>query len=341
MRRHGTWTSGCVALATLFLAGPAAQAGAASRLDQIRARGVVTCGVGPGVPGFSEVDSQGRYSGFDIDICRALSAAIFGQPDRVRFVITATIQDFLKSTDIDLVSRRLTWTLAREGLGVLFGPVTFYDGQGFLVPKKRGAQRIADLAGATVCVVANSEHDVNLTSFMTANKLALKKVPIADVKESRAALTNGRCQAFSDDVSALGGLRSALPLPDDFEIIPELMTKEPLAQLVRQDDVQFFNILRWTIFATIEAEELGVASANVDRMLKSGNPGIQNLLGVTGNTGKALGLDAKWGYNIIKSLGNYGEIFERNAGAGSRIKLARGLNRLWKDGGLIYAPPLQ
>lgn len=314
---------------------------AASRLEQIRARGVVTCGVGPGVPGFSEVDSQGRYSGFDIDICRALSAAIFGQPDRVRYVITATIQDFLKSTDIDLVSRRLTWALTREGLGVLFGPVMFYDGQSVLVPKKLGATRIADLAGASICVAANSEHDVNLTSYMTSNKLALKKVPIADAKEVRGALTAGRCQAFSDDVSALGGVRAGLPTPDDFEIVQELMTKEPLAQLVRQDDVQFFNILRWTIFATIEAEELGVTSANVDQMLKSRAAGIQNLLGTTAGTGKALGLDPKWAYNIIKSLGNYGEIFERNVGAGSRIKLARGLNRLWKDGGLIYAPPLQ
>ena len=314
---------------------------AASRLEQIRARGVLTCGVGPGVPGFSEVDKQGRYSGLDVDICRALSAAIFGQPDRVRYVITPTIQDFLKSTDIDVVSRRLTWTLTREGLGVLFGPVMFYDGQGLLAPKKPGVTRIADLSGRAVCVAADSEHDANLTSFITANQIVLKKVPVADSSEVRTALTSGRCQAFSDDVSALAGMRAALPSPDDFEIVPELMTKEPLAQLVRPDDVQFFNILRWTIFATIDAEELGVTSANVDRMLKSGNPRVQNLLGVTGRTGTALGLDPKWAYNIIKALGNYGEIFERNVGAGSRIKLARGLNRLWKDGGLIYAPPLQ
>jgi general L-amino acid transport system substrate-binding protein len=316
-------------------------ANAASRLEQIRARGVVTCGVGPGVPGFSEVDKQGRYSGLDVDICRALSAAIFGQPDRVRYVITPTIQDFLKSTDIDVVSRRLTWTLTREGQGVLFGPVMFYDGQGVLVPKKLGIKRLADLSGAAVCVAADTEHDVNLTSFMSTNRLALKKIAMADANQIRTGLTAGRCQAFSDDVSALGGVRAALPVPDDFEIVSELMTKEPLAQLVRPDDVQFFSILRWTIFATIEAEELGVTSANVDQMLKNTNPRIQTLLGVSGTTGGALGLDPKWAYNIVKALGNYGEMFERNVGAGSRIKLARGLNRLWKDGGLIYGPPLQ
>jgi len=326
-------------LSLFFMFG--AHPGAVSRLEQIRARGVVTCGVGPGVPGFSEVDKQGRYSGFDVDICRALSAAIFGQPDRVRYLITPTIQDFLKASDIDLVSRRLTWTLTREGLGVLFGPVMFYDGQGFLFPKKLGATRIADLAGATVCVAANSEHDVNLTSFMSTNRLTLKRIPITDSQTARIALTTGRCQAFSDDLSALGGVRAVLPAPSDFEIMSELMTKEPLAQLVRQDDVPFFNILRWTIFATIEAEELGISSANVDQMLKSTDPRIQNLLGANGRTGGALGLDAKWAYNLIKFLGNYGEMFERNVGAGSRIKLARGLNKLWKDGGLIYAPPLQ
>jgi general L-amino acid transport system substrate-binding protein len=326
-----------VALLLLF----GAPSSAASRLEQIRDRGVLTCGIGPGVPGFSQVDSQGRYSGFDVDICRALSAAIFGQPDRVRYVLAATIQDFLKSNDIDVVSRRLTWTLAREGLGVLFGPVVFYDGQSVLVPKKSGIKRLADLSGSTVCVAANTEHDANLASYTSTNKLAFTRIPIADPKESRAALIAGRCRAFSDDVSALGGVRATLPAPDDFEIVPELMTKEPLAQLVRQDDVQFFSILRWTVFATIEAEDLGVTMANVDRMLTSADPRIKNLLGVSGETGKAFGLDPRWAYNVIKALGNYGEIFERNVGSGSRIKLARGLNRLWKDGGLIFAPPLQ
>jgi len=330
-----------VAALFLLVIGLSAQVNAASRLEDIRARGVVTCGVGPGVPGFSEVDKQGRYSGLDVDICRALSAAIFGQPDRVRYVITTTIQDFLRSTDIDLVSRRLTWTLTREGQGVLFGPVMFYDGQSVLVPKKAGIKRLADLAGAAVCVAGKTEHDDNLTSFISTSRLTLRRVPIADAAEARAALTAGRCQAFSDDVSALGGVRMGLPSPDDFEIVPELMTKEPLAQLVRQDDVQFFNILRWTIFAAIEAEEIGVTSANVDQMLESASPRVRNLLGTRGSTGRVLGLDGKWAYNIVKALGNYGEMFERNVGAGSRIKLARGLNKLWKDGGLIYAPPLQ
>ncbi|HEX5165421.1 MAG TPA: amino acid ABC transporter substrate-binding protein [Thermomicrobiales bacterium] len=328
-------------LTILLAASLGVPAAGASRLDQIRARGIVTCGVGPGVPGFSEVDAQGRYSGFDIDICRALSAAIFGQPDRVRYVITPTIQAFLRSSDIDVISRRLTLTLTREGLGVLFGPIVFYDGQGFLVSKTIGAKRIADLAGATACVQAGSEHDDKLTSYMSVNKLAFRRVPVADLAQARNSLTAGRCQSLSDDVSALAGVRAALPAPDDFEILPELMTKEPLAQLVRNDDVQFFSILRWTIFALIEAEETGVNSTNVDQMLKSSNPRIQALLGVAGNTGSALGLDAKWARNIIKSLGHYGEIYERNIGARSRIKLARGLNRLWTEGGLIYAPPLQ
>ena len=251
------------------------------------------------------------------------------------------MQDFIKSNEIDVVSRRLTWSLPREGLGLLFGPVTFYDGQGFLLPKRMRATNARQLAGAKVCVEPGGTSEFNLGSYFRANNLDLKKVLITSADEVAGAFKAGRCDAYTADVSELGAMRSKMPSPDDFEILADQISKEPLAQLVRQDDVPFFNILRWTVFATINAEELGISSTNVDEMLKSNNPDVKRLLGVTPGNGGALGLDEKWAYNIIKTLGNYGEIFERNVGKRGSIKLARGLNKLWTDGGLIYAPPLR
>lgn len=317
-----------------------ATAQAAPRLEAIRARGVVTCGVTPRVAGFSQVDRNGKYSGFDVDICRAVAAAIFGAPDRVRYVQASSIREFLASSDIDIVSRRLTWTMEREALGVLFGPIMFFDGQGFLVPRSLGIKHPAQVTGG-VCVEAGSANQTNLEAYIRKNAPAVKIVAFDGLEESRGAFDRSRCAAYSADITMLGAIRSSLPHPQDFEILSEQISKEPLAQLVRNDDPIFFGILRWTIFALIQAEELGVTSANVEGMLKSGSADIQYLLGVAPGSGRGFGLDDRWAYNVIKGVGNYGEMFERNVGQRSAIKLARGLNSLWTAGGLIFAPPLR
>ena len=342
-----------LALVTTALCMAAASAAAGPRLDSIRRKGVLTCGVAPGVAGFAEVTAQGRdnvssvsrlYRGLDVDICRALAAAIFGSPDKVKFVLAASVAEFSRAKGVDIVSRRLTWSLARETpVRMLFGPVMFYDGQSFLVRKTLGAKTVRQLSGVPVCVAAGTPAEFNVSAYFDAHQLALKEIAIAgdEIGEIGRAFADERCPAYSADTSMLGSIRSRLPRPDDFDILPEQISKEPLAQLVRDDDAQFFDILRWTVFALIDAEELGVTSSNIDQMLKSGNADVQRLLGVMPGNGKALGLDEKWAYNVIKALGNYGEMFERNVGSRSPIKLERGANRLWTEGGLLYAPPLR
>ena len=328
-----------VLVAAAFATAAAAQA--PSRLDAVRQRGALTCGVLPKVQGFSHVDLSGRYTGFDVDICRALAAAIFGDPEKVRFVEVGTIYAFIAQRGIDVVSRRLTWGMSREQFGVLFGPVTFYDGQGFLVPKKLGIARVAQLAGTRVCVESASLHETNLDVYVSESKLRIIKVLMPKLSETRGSFNASACTAYSADVSELGAIRASLPKPDDFAILDELISKEPLAQMVRSDDPVFFGILRWTVHALILAEELGVTSNNVDAMLKSSHPEVRRLLGVADDTGRTFGLSERWAYNIVKGVGNYAELFDRNVGAKSPIKLPRGLNRLWTDGGLLYAPPLQ
>jgi general L-amino acid transport system substrate-binding protein len=331
--------------ATLLCLAPVA-AGAGPRLEGIRKRGAVTCGVHPIVPGFAEVDDDGRYTGLEIDICRALSAAIFGTPDKVNFVTVLTIADFQGNPDIDVVIRRLTWELGREApLGLLFGPITFYDGQGFLVPKAMGATSARQLGGVDLCVAGGTTFESNAAAYFEAQKLAFKKVALGSpyaFDEIAQAIGAGRCRAYTADVSELGAVRSRLPRPAAFDILPEQIAREPLAPLVRQDDPQFFSILRWTIFALINAEELGVTSQNAETMRKtSASADVKRLLGVSAGNGQALGLSETWAYDAIRSLGNYGEIFDRNVGRNSPIKLDRGLNRLSTDGGLMYAPPLR
>jgi general L-amino acid transport system substrate-binding protein len=328
-----------VVVAAAFATAAAAQP--PSRLDAVRQRGALTCGVLPKVEGFSQVDLNGRYTGFDVDICRALAAAIFGDPGKVRFVEVATIYAFIGQRGIDVVSRRLTWGMSREQFGVLFGPVTFYDGQGFLVPKKLGIAHVAQLAGTRVCVEPASLHETNLDVYVSESKLAITKVPMPKLSEKRGSFNATVCTAYSADVSELGAIRASLPRPDDFAILDDQISKEPLAQMVRSDDPVFFGILRWTVHALILAEELGVTSNNVDAMLKSRHPEVRRLLGVADDTGRTFGLSERWAYNIVKGVGNYAELFDRNVGAGSPIKLSRGLNRLWTAGGLLYAPPLQ
>jgi general L-amino acid transport system substrate-binding protein len=318
----------------------AQQVAAHGRLPRIRQRGSVVCGVAPGVAGFARVDGQGRYSGLDVDVCRAVSAAIFGTPDNVRYEHASSVEEFQKASDIDLVSRRLTWSLQREGLGLQFGPVMFYDGQGFLVPAAFPAQKVGQLSNARVCVVPGGLSESNLTSYFRSHNLALRKV-LVQTGQLEAELLAGRCDAFTADLSELGSLRSGMQKPDAFRILADQISKEPLAQVVRKGDADLYDVLRWTIFVMIAAEELGVTSGNVEGMTKSGNAEIRRLLGVTPGMGKALGLDDAWAYNVIKTVGNYGQVYERNVGADSPIKLPRGINALWSAGGLMFAPPLR
>ncbi len=315
---------------------------AETRLERIRRLGTVTCGVAPGIAGFAEVDGKGSYKGLEVDICRALSAALFGRPDKVQFVLASTADMFRGSDAIDVVVRRLTWSLRREGdSGLRFGPIMFYDGQGFLVAKRTGATRLEQLSGIPICVERGSLSEAGLQSYFPAHKLALVEVPVTSATDVPSALDTRRCGAYSGDMSELGSILSRMANRNEFEILPEQISKEPLAPLIRRGDDAFFDVVRWTVFAMIEAEELGVTSANVDAMRQSRDPDIRRLLGVLPGNGKILGLDEQWAYYVIKTVGNYGEAFDRNVGRGSPIKLPRGLNRLWTQGGLMYAPPLR
>ncbi len=332
-----------VVAATLVGAAGAAYAG--KDLDAIKARGNLICGVTTGVAGFSLADSQGKWTGLDVDTCRAVAAAIFGDADKVKFVPTTAQQRFtaLQSGEVDLLARTTTWTLTRDtALGFDFTGVNYYDGQGFMVNKKLGVKSAKELNGATVCVSPGTTTELNLADYFRTNKMSFKPVVIEKVDEVRAAFFSGRCDVYTTDASGLYSTRVAnAPNPDDYIILPEIISKEPLGPVVRHGDNQFADIVRWTLFAQLEAEEYGITSKNVDEMMKSDNPTIKRILGVTPGMGKALGVDEKWVYNIIKQVGNYGEMFERNVGQGSTLKIARGQNALWTQGGLQYAPPIR
>jgi len=339
---HRISMTATVGLAAIFMS-TGAMAG--SDLDAIKARGLLVCGVTTGVAGFAAANSQGKWTGLDVDVCHAVAVAIFGDDDKVKFVPTTAQQRFtsLQSGEVDLLVRNTTWTLTRDtALGFDFTGVNYYDGQGFMVPKKLGVKSAKELNGATVCVAPGTTTELNLADYFRANKMTFKPVVIEKVEEVRAAFFAGRCDVYTTDASALYSTRVAnAPTPDDYVILPEIISKEPLGPLVRHGDNQFADIVRWTLFAQIEAEEFGITSKNVDEMLKSDNPTIKRILGVTPGMGKALGVDEKWVYNIIKQVGNYGEMFERNVGMGSPLKIARGLNALWTQGGLQYAPPIR
>jgi general L-amino acid transport system substrate-binding protein len=317
-------------------------------LDAIKARGALVCGVGTGTAGFMMQDSQGKWVGLDVDVCRAVSAAIFGDSEKVKYVGLTSQQRFtaLQSGEVDMLSNNTTDTLTRDtALGLDFTAVTYYDGQGFLVNKKLGVKSAKELNGATVCVAPGTTTELNLADYFRANKMTFKPVVIEKVEEVRAAFFSGRCDVYTNDSSSLYATRAAnVPAPakaEDFIVLPEIISKEPLAPAVRHGDHQFADIVRWTQYAMVEAEEYGITSKNVDEMLKSDNPTIKRILGVTPGMGKALGVDEKWVYNIIKQVGNYGESFERNVGQGSILKIDRGLNNLWTKGGLQYAPPIR
>ncbi len=328
--------------------GAAGAAHAGKELDAIKARGQLLCGVGTGTAGFMLADSQGKWVGLNVDICRAVAAAIFGDANKVKYVPLTSQQRFtaLQSGEVDLLSNNTTITLTRDtALGFDFTGVTYYDGQGFMVPKKLGLKSAKELSGATVCVAPGTTTELNLADYFRGNKMTFKPVVIEKVDEIRAAFFAGRCDVYTTDASALAATRAAnVPAPltiEDFVILPEIISKEPLGPVVRHGDSQFADIVRWALYAMIEAEEYGITTKNVDEMLKSDNPVIKRILGVTPGMGKALGVDEKWVYNIIKQVGNYGESYDRNVGMGSPLKIARGQNELWTKGGLQYAPPIR
>jgi len=334
--------AGAIAAGLVGIAGTA-QAG--KDLDAVKARGQLICGVSTGVAGFASADSQGKWTGIDVDVCRAVSAAIFGDAEKVKYVPTTAQQRFtaLQSGEVDLLSRTTTYTLTRDtALGFDFTGVNYYDGQGFMVNKKLGVKSAKELNGATVCVQPGTTTELNLADYFRTNKMTFKPVVIEKIEEVRAAFFAGRCDVFTTDASGLYATRAAnAPTPDDYIILPEIISKEPLGPVVRHGDNQFADIVRWSLYAMIEAEEYGITSKNVDEMLKSENPAIKRILGVTPGMGKALGVDEKWVYNIVKQVGNYGESFDRNVGMGSPLKIARGQNALWTQGGLQYAPPIR
>ena len=330
-----------MSLAALMAAGCAACASQAPQLASIQSRGYLLCGVEAGVAGFAEVDATGRYAGLDVDVCRAVAAAIFRQSDRVQFIEASSADDLLHRKSADIVSRRLTWSLTREGLGLLFGPVIFYDGQGFMVAKRLHVNSVRQLGGIEICVQAGTPFESQLTAYFSASGLELRKILIVSADDPARALASGRCLAYTADVSALGALRSDLPNRDDFDILTDQVSKEPLAPVVRHGDDQWDDIVRWVVYALIDAEEKGITSKNVDDKLKSDDPNVKRMLGVTPGMGKALGLDEKWAYNEIKLVGNYGEIFDRNLGKDTELKFERGLNDLWTHGGLMYAMPIR
>jgi general L-amino acid transport system substrate-binding protein len=326
-----------------FVAAGTAEAG--PTLDKVKANGVVTCGVSTGVAGFSLADSQGKYTGLDVDFCKQIAAAVFGNADKVKYVPLSAQQRFtaLQSGEVDVLARNTTWTLSRDTqLGLNFAPVNFYDGQGFMVFKKLGVKSAKELNGATVCVQPGTTTELNLADYFRANKMTFKPVVIEKLDEVENAYFSGRCDVYTTDRSGLASTRvSKAPNPDDQVILPEVISKEPLAPAVRHGDDEWYDIVKWVQYAAIEAEEDGITSKNVDEKLKTDDPNVKRILGVTPGMGKAIGLDEKWAYNIVKLVGNYGEVFDRNVGKDSALKLERGLNDLWTKGGLMYAMPVR
>jgi len=337
-----TIIAAAAATVTAFVAG---QAMAGAKLDAIKARGEILCGVSTGLAGFSIADSQGKWTGLDVDVCKATAAALFGDASKVKFVPLSAQQRFtaLQSGEVDVLSRNTTWTQQRDtALGLNFTGVTYYDGQGFMVAKKAGVKSAKELGGATVCVQPGTTTELNLADWSRANKVDIKPVVIEKLEEIEQAFFSGRCDAYTTDASGLAATRaSKAPKPDDYVLLPEIISKEPLGPAVSHGDDQWADLIRWTFNALVEAEEYGITAAKVDEMKKSDNPGIKRLLGVTPGLGKNLGVSEEWAANAIKAVGNYGEMYERNVGKGSPLKLDRGLNALWTNGGIMYAPPVR
>jgi general L-amino acid transport system substrate-binding protein len=322
----------------------AVQAQGTTTLNAVKARGVLNCGSNTGLAGFGQPDAQGSWTGLDVEYCRAMAAAIFNDPTKVKFVPLSAKDRFtaLQSGEVDVLVRNTTWTSSRDtSLGLNFAAVNYYDGQGFLVKKSIKVASAKELSGASICVQQGTTTELNLADYFRANKMELKAVTFATNDETIKAYDSGRCDAFTTDASGLYSERLRLAKPDDHMVLPEIISKEPLGPAVRHGDDQWYDIVMWTHYAMVTAEELGVTKANVDERLKSETPDIKRLLGTEGKHGEALGLTNAWAYQIVKHVGNYGESFDRTVGAGSPLKISRGLNNLWNKGGLQYAAPIR
>jgi general L-amino acid transport system substrate-binding protein len=321
-----------------------AGAASAQTLNNVKQKGFLQCGANTGLAGFGQPDAQGNWTGLDVDYCRAIAAAIFNDPTKVKFVPLSAKDRFtaVQSGEVDVLVRNTTWTISRDtSLGLNFGAINYYDGQGFLVRKSLKIASALELNGASVCVQQGTTTELNLADYFRANKLELKSVTFATSDETIKAYEAGRCDAFTTDASGLYAERLRLAKADEHMVLPEIISKEPLGSTVRHGDDQWRDIVQWTHFAMLTAEELGVTKANVDTMLKSENPDVKRLLGTEGKFGEPMGLTNDWAYRIIKHVGNYGEVFERTVGGGSPLKISRGQNALWTKGGLQYAPPIR
>jgi len=313
-------------------------------LDAVKKKGFIQAGVNGGVFGFGMPDEKGVWKGLDVDTAKAVAAAIFGDASKVKYTPLTAQQRFtaLQSGEIDVLTRNATRTLSRETqLGLNFVTVNYYDGQGFMVPKKLGVKSAKELGGATVCVLPGTTTEQNAADYFRSNSMDWKPVVIESTSELAKTFFAGRCDVLTSDASQLAGTRAVAPNPKDYEILPEIISKEPLAPAVRHGDDQFRDIVDFAVLAMINAEELGITSKNVDEMMKSKDPMVQRFLGVIEGNGASLGLDEKWAYNIIKQVGNYGEVFERNVGVNTTLGIERGLNALWTNGGLMYSPPFK
>ena len=313
-------------------------------LAAVKAKGVLSCGVSTGLPGFSAPDKSNKWSGLDVDVCRAVAAAVLGSADKVKFTPLTAKERFtaLQSGEIDILSRNTTWTHTRDtSLGLNFAGVSYYDGQGFMVSTKLGVKSAKELSGAAVCIQAGTTTELNLADYFRFNNLKYKSVVFDTSDQSGKGFESGRCDVLTSDQSQLYALRTKLADPTKAVVLPEIISKEPLGPVVRQGDDQWFNIVKWTLNALINAEELGINAANVASMKSSKNPSVQRVLGTASDMGKKLGLGNDWAANAIGQVGNYSEIFERNVGKGTPLNIARGVNALWSKGGIMYAPPIR
>jgi len=317
---------------------------AAQTLKAVKERGTLNCGVSQGLPGFSSIDEKNTWTGFDVDFCRAVAAAIFDDPFKVTFMPLDTESRFtaLQSNMIDVLSRNSTWTMSREGsLGLMFAGVAYYDGQGFLLRRDAGIDTALALGGKTVCTQTGTTTELNLSDYFQANDMGLKVLAFATADETLKAYDDRKCDVLTSDVSQLYALRLKLVAPDSHVILPEVISKEPLGPAVRQGDDQWLNLIKWTLYSLINAEELGIKSKAIDDAVKSSNPNIRRLVGTEGDFGEQLGLTKDWAARAVRAVGNYGEIYERNVGTQSKLSIPRGLNALWTLGGIQYAPPIR
>lgn len=335
----------CLMLSAALTLGAVAVPASAQTLKTVTDRGMLSCGVSQGLPGFSNPDDKGNWTGLDVDVCRAIAAAIFNDPSKVKFVPLSAKDRFtaLQSSTVDVLSRNSTWTLSRDtSLGFNYTGIAYYDGQGFMVRKALKVNSALELNSASICVQTGTTNEQNVGDYFKANNMKYELIAFATADEAIKAYESGRCDVFTSDVSQLYAMRLKFATPADHAVLPEVISKEPLGPMVRHGDDQWFDIVKWTLFALINAEELGITQKNVEEMAKSSTkPEIRRMLGSEDNLGETLGLPKDWVVRIVKAVGNYGEMFDRNVGAGSKLGIARGLNKLWNQGGIQYAPPIR